>query len=118
MAVEAKDGTLLYSGYLDKYVLTKDEKLDRIYLTAVRRRKLADDVQGPPGDLPAGAAEVMDYSESATDAAPTDGEAPTEFDLRYYFMPGHYFMIPGAEIKNINITYLLKDVEAPAEAAA
>jgi hypothetical protein len=26
-------------------------------------------------------------------------------DDRYYFMPGDYFMIPGSEIRSVNITY-------------
>lgn len=109
VAVEAKDGTLLYSGYLDKYVLTKDEKLDRIYLTAVRRRKLSDDLKGAPDELPEGAAQEAEYSTTEGEADTLAAEATaTDFDDRYYFMPGHYFMIPGAEIRNINITFLLE----------
>ena len=33
-----------------------------------------------------------------------------QLDKRYYFMPGDYFMIPGAEIKSINITYYIGEV--------
>ncbi len=109
VAVESKDATLLYSGYLDKYVLTKDEKLDRIYLTAVRRRKLSADLKSTPDELPEGASQEAEYSTAEGDSNPIAAEtATTEFDDRYYFMPGHYFMIPGAEIRNINITFLLE----------
>ena len=119
VAVESKDATLLYSGYLDKFVLTKDEKLDRIYLTAVRRRKLSADLKSIPDELPEGAAQEAEYSTDAQDTNPEAAEtAATEFDDRYYFMPGHYFMIPGAEIRNINITFLLNEGTIAEEAAA
>ena len=91
--VEANGVGYIYSGVLEDYVVDREEKLDRLYLTLVRRRKLADDRS---------AAELrnLDYR-AATDAH--DAEEP--LDERYYAMPGRYFIIPGAQIRNINIFY-------------
>lgn len=51
--VETNDGPLLYMGILAEYILSKDGGIDRIYLTDVTRRKLADDRKNEdPYELP------------------------------------------------------------------
>jgi hypothetical protein len=101
--VENKNGAFIYSGFLNEYVLGKDDSLSRIYLTAVQRRKLEDDAK-PTDILPASTdAELaeVDYDQPEDE----DSELEQFADTRYYFMPGDYFMIPGSDIKSINITY-------------
>lgn len=88
--VEVKDGSYLYSGLLEEFFLSKDG-LDRICLSQVYRRKLSDDASDRvPSEL-----------ESAEDEGPT-GKA---FDQRYYEMPGDLFVIPYAQIRNLNLSY-------------
>jgi hypothetical protein len=103
--VENKNGSYIYSGFLNEYVLAKDDTLSRIYLTAVRRRKLEDDyieLEGMEGEDGEGNNESeVNYDEPDSVANLEN----TQLDKRYYFMPGDYFMIPGSEIKSINITY-------------
>jgi hypothetical protein len=103
--VENKNGSYIYSGFLNEYVLAKDDTLSRIYLTAVRRRRLEDDLVEPAdnGDhSPEGVGESeVNYDEPNAAA----NQKNVQLDKRYYFMPGDYFMIPGSEIKSINITY-------------
>lgn len=72
----------MYSGILKNYVLGENDSLECVYLTYVMRRKLSDD------ELP----EIPE-------------EVEEEKDKRYYYMPGDYFMIPGSQIVNINITF-------------
>ncbi len=79
---ESQSGTIIYSGILREFYLSKNDGLDRIYLSNVYRRKLNDD---SPGEL----------------SAPLE----QEFDERYYKMPGDMFVIPYQQIKNINISY-------------
>lgn len=86
---ESKDSTIIYSGILREFYLSKAEGLDRIYLTNVYRRKLEDD---SPREL----------------TVPLENE----FDNRYYKMPGDVFVIPYNQIKNINISYYIIEFEA------
>lgn len=81
---ESQDNTIIYSGILREFYLSKADGLDRIYLTNVYRRNLNDD---SPREL----------------TAPLE----QEFDDRYYKMPGDVFVIPYQLIKNINITYYI-----------
>ena len=104
--VENKEGSYIYSGFLNEYVLGKDESLSRLYLTAVRRRALTAD--RPASDNNNDSFEIAENTESEVNYnAPENSEAVlNEAELsRFYFMPGEYFMIPGSEIRNINITY-------------
>lgn len=89
--VETKEGSYLYCGILEEFFLSKDG-LDRICLSQVYRRKLSDDA---PGEDAPGVA-ISD-----------DDEAPTgkPFDQRYYEMPGDLFVIPYAQIRNLNLSY-------------
>jgi hypothetical protein len=80
--VDSSEGTVIYSGILKEFYLSKTEGLDRIYLSNVYRRKLKDDKLPEP-----------------------DGSDETAFDERYYDMPGDFFVIPYSQIKNINVTY-------------
>lgn len=70
----------LYSGILAYYSITKDEKIDRIFLRAVTRRKLETNISG------------------------IDDEIKTT-EKPYYHMPGDFFIILGDHIENINVTY-------------
>lgn len=80
VVVETKEGAYIIRGVLEAYFLSKDG-LDRIYLSAVYRRKLGDDLEAKKksGNL--------------------------DEDDRYYSMPGEFFVIPYKEIKNINVDY-------------
>jgi hypothetical protein len=85
---ESQGNTIIYSGILREFYLSKADGLDRIYLTNVYRRKLNDD---SPREL----------------TAPIE----QEFDDRYYKMPGDIFVIPYQQIRNINITYYVIEEE-------
>lgn len=85
---ESQGNTIIYSGILREFYLSKADGLDRIYLTNVYRRKLTDD---SPREL----------------TAPIE----KEFDDRYYKMPGDIFAIPYQQIRNINITYYIIEEE-------
>jgi hypothetical protein len=89
--VKSQEGTMIYSGILHDYFLSKDNGLDRIYLKQVYRRKLEH-------DLPAGG-----RSELQT------------LDERYYQMPGDLFIILYRDVVNMNITYLTFEEEAVAD---
>jgi hypothetical protein len=108
--VENADGAFIYSGFLEQYVIGKDESLDRVYLRAVRRRRMKDDAMPQNADIP----DASESREENYDIS-TDGDAALNerFDKRYYFMPGDFFMIPGTEIKSINITYYAEKVLTP-----
>lgn len=84
--VKTNEGTVIYSGLLADYILTKDGGIDRIYLTEVKRRSLKDDLIYNPDD---------DANNTAT--APPDN--------RYYYLPGQFFIIPYNQIINLHITY-------------
>jgi hypothetical protein len=84
--VENKDAAYIYSGMLREFVLSENDKLERVYLTGVMRRKLESD-------------RVADKDEGSSSQD------------HYYYMPGDFFMIPGDKILNINITYYLAEIE-------
>jgi hypothetical protein len=89
--VETKEGSYLYCGLLEEFYLSKDG-LDRMCLSQVYRRKLSDDAPGTNAPDP---------------NEPLDEESPTgkAFDQRYYEMPGDLFVIPYAQIRNLNLSY-------------
>jgi hypothetical protein len=101
--VENKEGNVIYSGILKHYVLSKEDGLDRLYLTAVQRRLFKDDVvqefsgHDEASNADAGVENTVDYDVEQQDELTTDD--------RYYFMPGDYFILPYQEIKNLNIIY-------------
>ncbi|HYG20806.1 MAG TPA: hypothetical protein VD816_17835 [Ohtaekwangia sp.] len=82
--VNTGEGTMVYSGTLENYFLSKDNGLDRIYLSNVYRRKMKDDLDP---------------------AKPNVGYLERYLDERYYAMPGDLFVITYDKIININITY-------------
>ncbi len=108
--VETKGESYLYCGLLEDYVIDREEKLDRLYLSAVRRRRLSDD---PPAEVPGQVPPEIDYDDAQAVALEESQLADT-LDKRYYFMPGNYFLIPGRDIRNINITYLKAELEGDA----
>jgi hypothetical protein len=82
--------SVIYSGILQDYYLSKDNGLDRIYLSQVYRRKLKDDL------------------------AHADQSNIQKLDERYYQMPGELFVIHYDKIVNMNVTYhrfSLEDVD-------
>jgi hypothetical protein len=94
--VSTGDGTMVYSGTLENYFLSKENGLDRIYLSNVYRRKMKDDLDR---------------------TKPNVGYLERYLDERYYSMPGDLFVITYDKIININITYhgwsnILKDEES------
>lgn len=111
--VKVDNNVYIYSGFLEDYAVTKDEKLERVYLTGVRRRKLDQKPENAVDQTEAqGQDVVVNYNtpESAASEA-----VENAIDDVYYYMPGNYFMIPGNQIININITYYYAQVEEDVE---
>lgn len=84
--VKTDEGTVIYSGLLTDYILTKEGGIDRIYLTSVKRRFLKDD--------------IIYSSESQKEQKQKDPD-----DKRYYYLPGQFFIIPYNLVINLHITY-------------
>jgi hypothetical protein len=82
--VSTGDGTMVYSGTLENYFLSKDNGLDRIYLSNVYRRKMKDDLDR---------------------TKPNVGYLDRYLDERYYAMPGDLFVVTYDKIINLNVTY-------------
>jgi len=82
--MQTGEGPLVYSGTLKDYFLSRENGLDRIYLSQVYRRKMQDDL---------------------TSNQPNVGYLERYLDARYYSMPGDLFVITYDKILNINITY-------------
>ncbi len=78
--VETKECSFLYCGVLEEFYFDKDS-LDRLVLSQVFRRKVVED--------------------------PVGNTKPKSkvFDERYYQMPGDVFVLPFAQVRNINLTY-------------
>ena len=86
--VKTDEGTVIYSGLLADYILTKDAGIDRIYLTEVKRRFLKADApeEDPDAKLEENTEEIFQ-------------------DSRYYYLPGQFFIIPYSSIINLHLTY-------------
>lgn len=84
--VKTDEGTVIYTGLLADYILTKEGGIDRIYLTSVKRRFLKDDIITAP-------------SESI------EQKQKNNEDNRYYYLPGQFFIIPYNLVINLHITY-------------
>ena len=82
--MQTGEGPLVYSGTLEDYFLSKDNGLDRIYLSQVYRRKMQEDLKRNERNV---------------------GYLERYLDERYYSMPGDLFVITYSEILNLNITY-------------
>lgn len=78
------EGTVLYTGLLEEYILSREGGIDRIYLTDVKRRFFKNDID--------------------TNDDLTKEESGVDND-HYYYMPGNLFVIPYNQIMNINVTY-------------
>jgi len=85
--VKSSEGDLIYSGILKDYFLSKDNGLDRIYLTNVYRRVFKNDLD---------------------DDDRNPGFMARDTDERYYAMPGDFFVLTYDKIQNLNITYYLQ----------
>lgn len=104
--VENSEHPLIYSGFLFEFILSKEEGLDRLYLSGVRRRKFT-------ADKVANNFVTIEQSGAADNEPPNIELIPVaeEADMaeyeddRYYYMPGDTFVIPYAQIANINIFY-------------
>lgn len=123
--VESKESSLIYSGFLYEFILSREEGLDRIYLSGVRRRKLSDDTQEtkesesrqedskeeePASLLAQELGKLIKEKEFEIDYDENEMQDEQELiselvDKRYYDMPGDNFVIPYSQIKNINIFY-------------
>ena len=79
--IDILSGDVIYCGTLDKFFLTSDGAIDRLYLRDVYRRSFSHDHK--------------------------QDNAPKDEDERYYNMPGEYFVIFGKDIQNFNITYYI-----------
>lgn len=105
--VSTSEGDVIYCGVLKQYILNKSG-LDKIYLYPTYRRKLSDDkseVNHTEGD-----SENITYStELVTPVSENIGGKAD--DVRYYNMPGSYFILSYQHIKNINISYIIFSVE-------
>ena len=82
--VNTGEGPMVYCGVLKDYYLSKDNGLDRLYLSNVYRRKFQDDLGRKDHMAEYGARNL---------------------DERYYAMPGDLFVITYNNIINLNITY-------------
>ena len=83
--VKTDEGTVIYTGLLTDYILTREGGIDRIYLTSVKRRFLKDDVKSQDISL--------------------EQKQKNEEDDRYYYLPGQFFIIPYNLVINLHITY-------------
>jgi hypothetical protein len=83
--VRTDEGTVIYTGLLADYILTKDGGIDRLYLTDVKRRFFKDDFTKDPAQEP-------------------QPEQEPDSD-RYYYLPGRFFILPYDKIINLHITY-------------
>jgi hypothetical protein len=83
--VKTDEGTVIYSGLLAEYILSKDGGIDRLYLTEVKRRFLKDDIIPNADDVPE--------------------NVEADQDKRYYYLPGQFFIIPYSHVINLHITY-------------
>jgi len=79
--VETNNGTIIYSGIIQDYLLSKQGGLELIYLTEVTRRYLKSD---------------------NLNNADTKGNSMQD---GYYYIPGDFVVLPYKDIKNINISY-------------
>ncbi len=82
--INSSEGNFIYSGILENFFLSKDNGLDRIYLSNVYRRRLKDDLDAD---------------------VPNVGYLARHQDTRYYSMPGYLFVATYDKIINMNITY-------------
>ena len=96
VVVESSEGLIIYSGVLKRFFTSKKEsKLDRIILQFTLRRKFKDDKY-----------ERVIHENSEQESESFDFFLSKVNDPRYYRMPGDLFVIPGSQIKNLNITYI------------
>ncbi len=86
--VKSDEGTIIYSGLLTEYVLSKEGGIDRLYLTDVKRRYLRNDEKEKPGE-----------------------------ESKYYYMPGQFFVLPFQHVINLHITYYTVEVSSTKEVA-
>jgi len=82
--INSSEGNFIYSGILENFFLSKDNGLDRIYLSNVYRRRLKDDLDADAHNV---------------------GFLARHLDTRYYSMPGYLFVATYDKIINMNITY-------------
>lgn len=83
--IKTDQGTVIYTGLLADYILTREGGIDRIYLTETKRRFLKDD--------------LLNGNEG------TEEQINMTDDHRYYYLPGQFFIIPYNQIINMHITY-------------
>jgi len=106
--------SFIYRGKLENFVLSKEDGIDRLYLSEVTRRRLEHDEneseskkeeikKKPQGDYIKREGDKLKL-EIRSGGIP---ERPRSIiDPRYYTIPGNTFVLPFREIKNLNITYI------------
>jgi hypothetical protein len=90
--VELSGSAYLYTGVLEKYFLHVDGQLDRLVLSTVSRRAIADDCR-----------DIERCGKSGNRANMEETEEP--YVSRFYPIEGHYFVLRYAEIKTMNVQY-------------
>jgi len=99
--VDTKNESYMYTGILTDFILSKDEGLDRIYLTGTRCRKFNGDTKMPAKE------EEFPKIEEVSNQIEKVSDPPSENHSLIRSID-NYFMIPYREIKNMNITYFIK----------
>lgn len=104
---------------LYEFILSKDEGLSFLCLNGVRRRKLQDDRSMQERETDTDEISSLVNANNEIEASYEDNENPSEqtqisqlenyIDERYYDMPGQNFIVPYAEVKNINIIYFKEE---------
>ncbi len=104
--VENSEHSFIYSGFLFEFILSKEEGLDRLYLSGVRRRKFeADKVANDFAAIEQKDLTINKPPNVQQISATEEPDLDDYEDERYYYMPGNTFVIPYSKIANINIFY-------------
>lgn len=90
--VDSSDGLIIYSGILREYYLDKEEGLDRICLSNVRRRFIKEEFK-------------PNYSL----------KKQTNPNLGYYSLPGKLMVIPYRTVINFHFTYYAVEINENSE---
>lgn len=89
--IDTKDGTIIYSGILNDYVLSNEHGLDRLFLSDVRRRLLINDSAEEP--------EANTVTEEGAS--------------NWYPVKGEIMAIPFEHVINLNFTYYTIETPTP-----
>jgi hypothetical protein len=102
--VDTNEGSIIYSGILAEFKLSKEDGLDLLYLTEVRRRYLKD-VKKTPDAQQKEQTEVENQTEHAVQHETIELISSSEQNERYFDLPGQLFVLSFNKIVNLHITY-------------